>query len=119
MNAAARDATGSASVVISAGGRSLKRIVVSPQDAHIGPAGRTFVAVGLDADGLEMPLAGVDWRATGGTIDVNGIFQAGMEEGFFTITASAEGVSSFVESHRQGLKSSLGASYLIKMDPIL
>jgi hypothetical protein len=37
VNAAARDATGSASVVISAGGRSLKRIVVSPQDAHIGP----------------------------------------------------------------------------------
>lgn len=95
VNAAARDATGSASVVISAGGRSLKRIVVSPQDAHIGPGRtQTFVAVGLDADGLEMPLAGVDWRATGGTIDVNGIFQAGMEEGFFTITASAEGVSS-------------------------
>jgi len=26
-------------------------------------------------------------------IDVNGIFQAGMEEGFYTVTASSEGVS--------------------------
>lgn len=72
----------------------MKQIVVSPQDTHIGPGKtQTFVAVALDADGHKVPLARVDWRATGGIIDINGIFQAGVEEGIFAITASAEGVS--------------------------
>jgi hypothetical protein len=94
VNAAAGDVKGSANVTILVGGRSLKRVVVSPQDSHIGPGKtQTFAAKGLDENGLEVPLVKVDWSATGGTIDDNGFFQAGQDEGFFTVTATAEDVS--------------------------
>ncbi len=94
MNGTAGDVKGSASVTILVGGRSLKRVVVSPQDSHIGPGKtQTFAAKGLDEDGLEVPLVKVDWSATGGTIDGKGVFQAGQEEGFFKVTATVEDVN--------------------------
>ncbi|VVB62612.1 Uncharacterised protein [uncultured archaeon] len=80
---------GSAFVTIRALGRPLKRVVVYPQDAHIGPGKtQTFAAKGLDEDDLEVLLDKTDWSATGGIIDDKGIFQAGPEEGTFKVTAT-------------------------------
>jgi hypothetical protein len=75
-------------------GRTLKGVIVSPQDSHIGPGKtQTFTAKGLDEDGLEVPLVKVDWSATGGTIDGKGVFQAGQDEDFFKITATVGDVN--------------------------
>lgn len=94
VDATAGKVKGSASVAILAVGRPLKHVVVYPQDAHIGPGKtQTFEAKGLDETGLEVPLAKTDWSATGGTIDGNGVFQAGQEVGFFKVTATVGDVN--------------------------
>jgi hypothetical protein len=94
VNATAGKVKGSASVTVMAKGRPLKRVAVFPQDAQIGPGKtQTFAAKGLDEDGLEVPLAKIDWSATGGTIDGKGVFQAGPEEGSFKVTATVEDVN--------------------------
>jgi len=89
VDATAGKVKGSASVTILVVGRPLKRLAVYPQDAHIGPGKtQTFAAKGFDEDGLEVPLAKIDWSATGGTIDGKGFFQAGQEQGSFKVTAT-------------------------------
>ena len=86
----AGDVKGSAyvTILVVGVGRTLKRVIVSPQDSHIGPSKtQIFTAKGLDKDGLEVPLVKIDWSATGGTIDGKGVFQAGQEGGIFKVTA--------------------------------
>lgn len=94
VNATAGKVNGSASITILVVSRPLAHLSVYPQDAHIGPAKtQTFAAKGLDEDGLEVPLDKIEWSSIGGTIDGNGVFQAGQEEGFFEVTATAENIS--------------------------
>lgn len=89
VNAVAGEVKGSASISISIAERLLKDVVIYPQDAHVGPGKtQTYVAKGFDKDGLEVPLVKIDWSAIGGTIDGNGIFQAGQEKGSFKVTAT-------------------------------
>ena len=81
---------GSGSIsIVREGGRPPKRIVISPQDANIGRNEiQTFTAKGFDEDGHEVPLNDIRWSAIGGTVDDNGVFLSGQEEGIFKVTAT-------------------------------
>lgn len=69
----------------------LASIKVIPEDKQLSK-GKTqqYTAVGYDHDKKKVPLRGVTWTASGGTIDANGRFTA-TEEGTFIITATAKG----------------------------
>jgi hypothetical protein len=84
------DVQGSGSIsIVPVVGRPLKRIVISPQDANIGRNEiQTFTAKGFDEDGHEVPLDDIRWSAIGGTVDDEGVFLSGQEEGIFKVTAT-------------------------------
>ena len=90
VEAIAGSVKGSARVTIIAAsmGQELDSFIVSPQNMHIAP-GKTqlFTAKGLNKEGIEVPLAKINWSSTGGVIDCNGFFLAGQDEGTFEITA--------------------------------
>jgi len=57
--------------------------------AHLQPgASQTFTVAGLDQHNREMTIGPVAWRASGGTIEANGLFVAGRNEGEVTVTAT-------------------------------
>lgn len=67
---------------------------LSPAQAALTPGKRqAFVAKGLDQHGQEIAVSGVFWTATGGTIQPDGVFLAGTDEGNFAVTVAADGVS--------------------------
>jgi hypothetical protein len=75
----------------------LTSIVISPQDARIEPGKKqAYVAKGLDQHNREIAIGDVLWKATGGTIDKNGVFAAGKDEGNFVITATIGGITGSV-----------------------
>lgn len=49
----------------------------------------TFTAKGLDQHQRDIATGKAAWKATGGTIDQEGVFQAGQDEGNFLVTATA------------------------------
>jgi hypothetical protein len=68
---------------------------MNPEQVQIQPQKRqTFMVRGIDQDGHAIATEGLVWTATGGTIDHNGVFLAGQDEGSFIVTATAGGVSS-------------------------
>jgi hypothetical protein len=72
----------------------LTSIVISPQDARIDPGKKqTYVVKGLDQHNHEIAIGDVVWKATGGTIDKNGVFTSGKDEGNFVITATVGGIA--------------------------
>lgn len=72
----------------------LTRILVTPSSAHIQPAKKqTFTAKGLDQFGRDFELGKVEWSATGGDINKNGVFEAGKDEGNFLVTVKSGKVS--------------------------
>lgn len=87
-NAGEVQGSGSISIVPEVG-RPPKRIVISPEDANIGRNEiQTFTAKGFDEDGNEVLLNDIRWSAIGGTVDDNGVFLSGQEEGIFNVTAT-------------------------------
>lgn len=67
----------------------LTSVIVSPENAYIEPGKKqTFIAKGLDQHNREMPIEGVAWSATGGTIDSDGVFLPGKDEGNFVVKAT-------------------------------
>lgn len=73
----------------------LTSLVINPQQVQIQPGKRqTFMVRGLDQDGHAITTEGLVWTATGGTIDQNGVFLAGQDEGSFIVTAATEEVRS-------------------------
>jgi len=90
VTANAGEVQGSGSIsIVREGGRPPKRIVISPQDANIGRNEiQTFAAKGFDEDGHEVPLIDIRWSAIGGTVDDNGVFLSGQEEGIFKVIAT-------------------------------
>ncbi|HOV80171.1 MAG TPA: DUF499 domain-containing protein [Bacillota bacterium] len=72
----------------------LTAVEVTPRNAVIEPGKKqAFTAGGLDQHGREISLPDLTWRATGGSIDRDGVFHAGQDEGTFVIIAEAGGVS--------------------------
>ena len=86
----AGDVQGSGSIsIVPVVGRPLKRIVISPPEANIGRNEiQSLTAKGFDEDGHEVPLNDIKWSAIGGTVDDNGVFLSGQEEGIFKVTAT-------------------------------
>jgi len=78
---------------------SLDRIVITPDLARLSPGGfQQFLATGYDANGNAIPNLTFTWAASsGGTIDQNGLFQAGYSAGVYTdsISASREGITGY------------------------
>ena len=67
----------------------LTSLFISPQDARIEPGKKqAYVIKGLDQHNREIAIGDVLLKATGGTIDKNGVFTAGKDEGNFIITVT-------------------------------
>ncbi|MBW1928071.1 MAG: DUF499 domain-containing protein [Deltaproteobacteria bacterium] len=67
----------------------LTTIVISPENVRIEPGKKqTFVAKGLDQHDRDIPIEGIEWSATGGTIDDDGVLLAGEDEGNFIVKAT-------------------------------
>jgi len=49
---------------------------------------------GIDQYGQDIVTAGVEWKATGGAIDKDGVFTASQDEGSFAVTANIGAVKS-------------------------
>jgi len=71
----------------------LTSLLISPQQPMVRPRERvSFQVKGLDQHGRGMPVAGATWKATGGSVDANGAFQAGDELGEFSVTVTVGGL---------------------------
>jgi hypothetical protein len=69
------------------------RAWVLPHGAQIQPGKKqTYVVRGVDQYGQDIAAAGVERKATGGTIDREGVFTAAQDEGSFAVTASSGAV---------------------------
>ena len=75
----------------------LTSIVISPQDARIEPGKKyTFLAKGYDQHNRDISASNLTWKATGGTIDKNGVLSAGKDDGSFIVTVSVGEISGSV-----------------------
>ena len=72
----------------------LTTVSLSPSQVWL-EAGKkqSFIVKGLDQHGHEFPVESVKWKATGGTIDNNGVFCAGKDEGNFVVTATVGAIN--------------------------
>jgi len=71
----------------------LASLVVSPGSVQIQPGKRqAYIVRGVDQYGQDIAIAGVEWKATGGSIDKDGVFTAAQDEGSFAVTASSGAV---------------------------
>jgi hypothetical protein len=71
----------------------LASLVVSPSSAQIQPGKKqAYVVRGVDQYGQDIAVAGMEWKATGGAIDRDGVFTAAQDEGSFTVTANSGAV---------------------------
>lgn len=69
----------------------LTTLVVSPVEPTVQPGKKqAFTSKGLDQHGHDIEAGKVAWTATGGTIDKDGVFLAGPDEGSFLVTASVD-----------------------------
>ena len=65
-------------------------IIVTPGQVRIQSSEEVrFSAQALDKGGQEIAVERLEWSSTGGTIDAQGVFRAGQQEGTFRVTASA------------------------------
>ncbi len=70
----------------------LEKLLVNPESVQLRPGTtQTFVVEGVDQFGGAIGVPQVDWTATGGAIEPNGVFEAANDEGSFLVTASALG----------------------------
>jgi uncharacterized protein DUF499 len=71
----------------------LTSLLISPTDGQIQPGKKqSFVTRGVDQCGGDIATEAVEWKATGGIIDKDGVFTAGDDEGNFVVTATAGAV---------------------------
>ena len=69
---------------------TLASLVVSPAVVQIQPGKKqSFVVRGLDQYRQDIASGNVEWKATGGSIDRDGVFTSGQDEGSFVVTATA------------------------------
>src|SRR6266849_6077770 len=67
---------------------ALASLVISPAGAQIQPGKKqAFLVSGLDQHGQDIATGDVAWNASGGTIDKDGVFAAGQDEGSFVVDA--------------------------------
>ncbi|HBB33200.1 MAG TPA: AAA family ATPase [Cyanobacteria bacterium UBA8803] len=67
----------------------LTTLAISPQQVQLEPGKKqAFIVQGRDQYDQEIALGLVQWQVTGGTIDTDGVLQAGDDEGNFTVSAT-------------------------------
>jgi len=67
---------------------TLTLLVLSPGAIQVQPGKKqAFVVKGLDQHGRDIATGQVEWKASGGIIDKDGVFTAGEDEGNFVISA--------------------------------
>jgi len=72
---------------------ALTLLVLSPATTQVQPGKKqAFVVKGLDQHGRDIPTGQVEWKASGGIIDKDGVFTAGEDEGNFVISATGGSV---------------------------
>ena len=72
----------------------LAQLIITPNHIRMEPGKKqTFVAKGTDQFGNDFNIDGVIWSATGGEIGVDGVFDAGDDDGNFIIQASTSGLT--------------------------
>jgi hypothetical protein len=73
--------------------RKLTTLEVWPKEARVKSGDSIeFRVRGLDQNGAEIELSGVEWDGDGGKIDKEGRFVAGDTEGKYTVTATVDGM---------------------------
>ena len=76
----------------------LTRILISPSHTQLKPGTKqTFTVKGIDQFGRDIETGKLEWTATGGDIEPNGVFAAGVDEGNFIVTGKTGKISSFVD----------------------
>jgi hypothetical protein len=69
---------------------TLSKLVLTPAQIQLKPGtSQAFIAKGLDQHGQDIDTGSIEWTATGGNVDKNGVFEAGDQEGNFFVTAVA------------------------------
>lgn len=72
----------------------LTQLNISPASVQLEPGKKqAFNVEGFDQYEQKIPVEEVQWSATGGIIDEEGVLEARNDEGNFTVTATVEGVS--------------------------
>jgi len=72
----------------------LTTLIISPQQVLIQPETKqAFIVKGLDQYGKELSVDSVQWSATGGAIDQDGVLQTGTDPGNFNVLAKAGEIS--------------------------
>lgn len=72
---------------------TLTLLAVSPATTQIQPGKKqAFIARGLDQHGRDIATGQVEWKASGGVIDSEGVFSAGDDEGNFVVSANVGAV---------------------------
>jgi len=67
---------------------TLTLLVLSPGATQVQPGKKqAFVIKGLDQHGRDIAAGQIEWKASGGIIDKDGVFTAGEDEGNFVISA--------------------------------
>ncbi|HYG58055.1 MAG TPA: S-layer homology domain-containing protein, partial [Symbiobacteriaceae bacterium] len=85
-------------VTVEPGG--LDRLVITPDEVALdGGAAVAFTARGSDRFGNAVPVTGIRWAASDGTINQDGLFQAPDAAGTFTISATAQGKTGTATVH--------------------
>ena len=70
----------------------LTRLLISPEQARINPGiKQSFTAEALDQFGRSIQPGDLEWSATGGSIEADGVFTAGQDEGNFNVTVKTDG----------------------------
>ncbi|MEA1991061.1 MAG: hypothetical protein U9N58_02550 [Thermodesulfobacteriota bacterium] len=70
----------------------LTRLQVSPERARLKPGMKqTFTVEALDQFGHKVQTGDLEWNATGGVIEADGVFTAGPNEGNFIVSIKSEG----------------------------
>ncbi len=68
----------------------LTKVIISPEQVLLKPGQKqAFAAMGIDQFGKDFPCDVIGWTATGGVVAVDGVFQAGNDEGNYLVQATA------------------------------
>jgi hypothetical protein len=89
----------------------LTRLVISPEQVRINPGMKqAFTVEALDQFGRPIQPGDIEWIATGGAIDADGLFTAGPDFGNFNVTVRAEGA--------EGKVGTAGITIIVKEDTL-
>ena len=74
--------------------RRTKKVLISPQQIELSPGSQQVFSVQcFDQDEKPVVPADLAWSASGGSVDDRGLYQASTNEGAYTVTVTADGIS--------------------------